>query len=165
MVMSTRFGRLWPIAIVTVLSIAGIWILHHAADATMYLWAIVLLSFGWAFVVPYLFGITAALDKAGQLAALGGTLSKIGLATGPLVGALLLKNGSFGLLINTGVLAMAVGIVAVAVPAFRLDRVCAKKGTHHCCPINIRQTRAVVEAKVLGVQEDRLAQVPKGHVA
>ena len=39
----------------------------------------------WGFVIPYLLGLAATFDKYGQMAALAGFVSKIGLASGPLI--------------------------------------------------------------------------------
>jgi hypothetical protein len=54
---------------------------------------------------------------------MGGFASKLGLATGPLVGGFLIVNNSYTLLIDVSVAILALSAVAALVPAALLDRV------------------------------------------
>ena len=47
------------------------------------------------------------------MAALGGFVSKVGLATGPLVGALLIIEYGFGLIINIASIALALAVLFI----------------------------------------------------
>ena len=76
----------------------------------------------WAFVIPYLLGMCAAFDKAGQMAALGGFASKMGLASGPAVAAILMTGDNYGLIINVAVVGLVLSTVLMAIPARLLDR-------------------------------------------
>ena len=68
--------------------------------ASIYFLANTVTGIAWAFVIPYILGLCASFDSHGQMAALAGFISKVGLATGPLVGALLIIEYGFGLIIN-----------------------------------------------------------------
>jgi hypothetical protein len=51
-------------------------------------------------VIPYILGLCASFDSHGQMAALAGFVSKVGLATGPLVGSLYILEYGFDLILN-----------------------------------------------------------------
>ena len=76
----------------------------------------------WAFIISYLLGMCAEFDATGQTAALGGFASKMGLASGPLVSAMLLGEDNYGLLINISIVAFVLFMVVVFVPAKALDK-------------------------------------------
>jgi len=66
--------------------------------------------------------MAAKFDTAGQMAALGGFASKMGLATGPLVaGYLLGDSGDYILLINVATVALVVVILVAFYPAKSLS--------------------------------------------
>ena len=113
----TRFGRLRPLLVAMVLTIAGNWALHFSADPTVFFIANCSIGITWAFVIPYLLGMTAEFDKAGQMAALGGFASKMGLASGPLAGGILLVEDNYALLINVAVIALIISMLASIMPA------------------------------------------------
>jgi predicted MFS family arabinose efflux permease len=121
-VMGVRFGRLWPVAAAMVLTLAGTWVFHLSHLPWVYLAANIGTSITWAFVIPYLLGMCAAFDKAGQMAALGGFFSKMGLASGPLLAALVVGGHRYGLVIDLSVAGLAVSAVAGIIPAVVLDR-------------------------------------------
>ena len=121
-VLSTKFGRLLPVVIATVLTIAGTWVLHYSDQVVFYWLANVGVAITWAFVISYLLGMCSAFDASGQMAALGGFASKMGLASGPFTAALIVGENNYGMVINLAVLALAVCIVAVILPASVLDR-------------------------------------------
>ena len=120
-VMGVRFGRFMPLLIALVLTVIGNWAFHFSASKEVYFIANCGTAITWAFVMPYLFGMTATFDKAGQMAALGGFASKMGLATGPFVGAYLLDGVSYDLLINVSVFMLAASAFAALGPASDLD--------------------------------------------
>jgi predicted MFS family arabinose efflux permease len=121
--MNTRFGRSAPLAIALVLTAAGFWALHYSGNATLFLLANCLMGVTWAFVIPYLLGLAADFDRTGQMAALGGFASKMGLASGPLVAGMLLgTNENYSVLINVGIAVLLASVVAGVIPALRQDR-------------------------------------------
>jgi hypothetical protein len=56
------------------------------------------------------------------MAALGGFASKMGLASGPLAGGLLLGDDNYALLINLACIGLALSMVASLIPARLKDR-------------------------------------------
>ena len=80
----------------------------------------------WSFVIPHLLGMCARCDLTGRASALGGFASKLGLATGPLVGALLLGADRYAALIDVATVGIFMCIVAMLIPAARLDRLDAR---------------------------------------
>ncbi|MDC2889211.1 hypothetical protein [Psychrosphaera algicola] len=69
----------------------------------------------------------AEFDKAGQYAAMGGFASKMGLASGPMVVALVIVNENYAGVINLA----AVGLIACAIVVFKPARLLDKK--HNPC--------------------------------
>lgn len=121
-VMGVRFGRFWPVMAGLALTLAGTWAFHFSQLPWIYLVANIGTAITWAFVIPYLLGMSAAFDRAGQMAALAGFFSKMGLASGPAMAAFVAGGGQYDGLINISVLGLALSGVAVAAPALLLDR-------------------------------------------
>ncbi len=121
-VLSTRFGRLLPVLIATVLTVAGTWILHYSEVKSIYWIANVGVGVTWAFVISYLLGLCSEFDATGQMAALGGFASKMGLASGPLAAAFLVGESNYGLMINVAAVALIGSMLAVVLPAYYLDK-------------------------------------------
>lgn len=126
--LSTRFGRMIPVGIAIVLTAIGIWILHYSDVksggwyTSVYWWSNVLVGVTWAFVISYLLGMCAEFDSTGQMAALGGFASKMGLASGPAVAAMVVGQNNYGLLINIAVIALFGCLLVMMIPARVLDR-------------------------------------------
>jgi hypothetical protein len=72
--------------------------------------------------MPYLLGLASVFDRTGRAAALGGFASKMGLASGPLLGALILRGDNFGLLINLSCVGIIACAAAALAPARAVDR-------------------------------------------
>jgi len=122
-VLHTRFGRTGPLVLAMLLTMAGFWILNYSEIANIYLLANCAMGVTWAFVIPYLLGLAAEFDETGQMAALGGFASKMGLASGPLVAGLLIGDTeNYGLLIVVGIAAMVASLLSCLVPSLRQDR-------------------------------------------
>ena len=118
----TRYGRTVPLAVARLMTMAATWALHYSESGTVYLLANCVIGVTWAFVMSYLLGLVAAFDQTGQMAALGGFASKMGLATGPMVGGMLLGDGNYALIINLAVIGLALSAVASLIPARLKDR-------------------------------------------
>jgi len=118
----TRFGRFIPLLIALILTVMGNAVFYWSGSAAIYAAANVGTSITWAFVIPYLLGMCAAFDRTGQTAAMAGFCSKMGLATGPLVGGVILGSENYVLLIAVSVLVLAASAVAALYPALMLDR-------------------------------------------
>lgn len=121
-VMGARFGRFWPVVAGLALTLVGTWAFHFSELPWVYLVANIGTAITWAFVIPYLLGMSAAFDKAGQMAALAGFFSKMGLASGPAMAAFVAAGGQYDGLINISVLGLALSGLASIAPALALDR-------------------------------------------
>ena len=121
-VFSTRFGRTYPLFIATTLTLLATIALHYSASRMIFWIANVLVGITWAFCIAYLLGICAEFDKEGKMAALGGFASKTGLASGPLVSAILLTSGEYAVLINVAAIALAGCLLVCLYPTQLLDK-------------------------------------------
>jgi DHA1 family inner membrane transport protein len=121
-VLYTRFGRTVPLASAMLVTIAATWALHFSSSGTVFLVANCVIGITWAFVMSYLLGLVSAFDQTGQMAALGGFASKMGLASGPLAGGLLIGDSNYGLLINLACVGLALSMAASLIPARLKDR-------------------------------------------
>jgi predicted MFS family arabinose efflux permease len=118
----TRFGRVRTLVVSLLLTAAGMWMLRGSASALVYAVANCGTSVTWAFVIPHLLAMCAKCDQTGRASALGGFASKMGLATGPFVGAMLLGPGHYELLVNVATAATLACLLVALLPAARLDR-------------------------------------------
>ncbi|MFT4928386.1 MAG: putative MFS family arabinose efflux permease [Phenylobacterium sp.] len=121
-VIGTKYGRALPLTVGILLTALCSWLLHFSESQDVYLYANIMIGVCWAFVLPYLFGICSELDRAGQLAALGGFASKMGLASGPMVGALMLGTDNYGVVINVAAIGLIICAVVVLKPSRLLDK-------------------------------------------
>ncbi len=121
-VFHTRYGRTVPLAGAMLMTMAATWALHYSTSGTVYLLANCVIGVTWAFVMSYLLGLVAAFDQTGQMAALGGFASKMGLATGPMIGGMLLGDNNYALIINLAIIGLALSAVASLIPARLKDR-------------------------------------------
>jgi len=126
--MSTKFGRLIPVGVAIVLTAFGIWLLNFSDikpggwETSVYWWSNVLVGITWAFVISYLLGMCSEFDSTGQMAALGGFASKMGLASGPAVAAMVVGQNNYALLINISIIALVGCLLVMILPARALDR-------------------------------------------
>ncbi|NOR36817.1 MAG: MFS transporter [Woeseiaceae bacterium] len=126
--LSTRFGRTVPVGIAIVLTAFSLWLLHFSDikpggwETSVYWWSNVLWGITWAFVISYLLGMCSEFDTTGQMAAMGGFASKMGLASGPAIAALMVGDNNYSLLINMSVVALILCLVVMIIPARVLDR-------------------------------------------
>jgi MFS family permease len=120
--LSIRFGRFKPLAAGILITVVGTFLLHWSGTPWLYALANCGVGITWAFVIPYLLGMCAAFDPSGQTAALGGFASKMGLASGPAVAALLMTGESYTLIINVAILGLVLCLLVMAMPALLLDR-------------------------------------------
>jgi len=121
-IIGTKYGRTIPLASSILITALCSWLLHFSDSEQVYLVANIIIGVTWAFALPYMFGICSELDKAGQLAALGGFASKLGLASGPMVGALILTNDQYNTVINVAVFALTFSAICILKPAKLLDK-------------------------------------------
>ena len=121
-ILSTKYGRTLPLTAGILLTVLGTWALHFSALPWVYWVANAGVGITWAFVIPYLLGLSAAFDETGQMAAFGGFSSKMGLASGPLAASFLIQTDNYAPLINVGIAALLLCCFLALFPALTLDR-------------------------------------------
>jgi len=119
--MAGRFNRTAPVAWVLALSFVGVMAFLQSGVAAVFIAANVITAIAWSFVIPYLFGMCADFDAAGQSATLAGFFSKMGLATGPAAAALILGQDNYALLIGVSAAGLVACSIAALGPARLLD--------------------------------------------
>lgn len=120
--LGVKFGRWKLMALAMVLTLIGTYALHWSDDPSVFVAANVGTSITWSFVISYLLGMSAEFDRTGRTAAMAGFASKMGLASGPFFGGMLIGESAYDLLINASVLLLFVSTVAMLAPAALLDR-------------------------------------------
>lgn len=121
-IFGVRFGRALPITIGLIISMAGTIAFHYSQSSTIYFLANAITGVMWAFLIPYLLGLATAFDEKGRTAALAGFVSKMGLASGPMVAAMLVGEGNFALILNVAVAGLILCAIAAYSPAKMLDQ-------------------------------------------
>jgi predicted MFS family arabinose efflux permease len=122
MMLAGKFGRVWPLVGVYLATMAGTWAYFGSEHASIYFIASMVTSITWAFAIPYIYGMSAEFDTAGQTTALAGFFSKLGLATGPALGAFILVSNNYALLIHAAVAGILLSGAAALLPAILSDR-------------------------------------------
>jgi len=117
-----KYKLLKPLILALIFSALGTCIFLFSDSQVIYLIANCVTGIAWAFCIPYLLTMSAKFDEAGQMAALGGFASKMGLASGPIVaGYVLATDGSYPLLIVMAAGAIIACLVIAFHPARDLD--------------------------------------------
>lgn len=110
-IIGTRFGRTIPLVIGISVAAIFTFLLHYSENVTIYFIANSVTGIAWGFTIPYILGLCASFDKHGQVAALAGFISKMGLATGPLIGSFFIIEYGFKFIINIAVFALFIAII------------------------------------------------------
>ncbi len=121
-VLSTRFGIFKPILGGMLVAIIGSWALLHSDVKSIWISANFITGITWNFCIAYLLGMCARFDQTGQTAVWGGFASKMGLASGPMLGSFLLVQNNYALLVWMAVILLVIATVASGIPAWRLDQ-------------------------------------------
>ncbi|MFN3521217.1 MAG: MFS transporter [Phenylobacterium sp.] len=117
-----RWGRLRPIALGVAATILGTLAFLRSDLAWVFVAANIVTAVVWAFVIPYLLGLCAAFDVGGRSATLAGFFSKLGLASGPALGGVLLNETHFPRLVAVAVIGLCASAALAWPPAGGLDR-------------------------------------------
>ena len=118
----SKHGRTIPLTFGLVLTIAGTWAFLHSDVRVIWITANLLIGMTWAFTIAYLLGLASSFDRHGQMAALGGFASKMGLASGPAVCAILLGEDNYPLIIWAAVIALVLCLACAWRPARLQDQ-------------------------------------------
>ena len=104
-IIGIKFGRTIPLCFGICTAAIFTYLLHYSDNVNNYFIANTMTGIAWGFTIPYLLGLCATFDKFGQMAALAGFISKLGLASGPLIGALFIMTQGFSFIINLATIA------------------------------------------------------------
>ncbi len=118
----SRFGYLKSVITGIVLTAIGIWALLYSDTPSIWIASNFLIGITWGFTISYLLGLASRFDASGQMAALGGFASKMGLASGPAVTAWLLGRDNYELIIMVATVVMLFSAVTVWMPARLQDQ-------------------------------------------
>ena len=121
-VLADRMGYFKSLVLGILLTAIGTWGFYYSDIHWVWIVANGLIGITWAYTIAYLLGLMSRFDTSGQMAALGGFASKMGLATGPAVAALLLGENNYSLIIGVAVAALVVSLLAIILPARVQDR-------------------------------------------
>lgn len=120
-----RFGRVLPLIVTALFQVGALLLLtrlgHYARPALAFFWINTVFQIFWSYVIPYFIIIFNDVDESGRFVAFYGTASHLMLAVGPYVGALLIEDGGYTLLLWFGVVTTAL-CYASFVSAARLSR-------------------------------------------
>jgi hypothetical protein len=119
---SDRLGYFKSLFAGILLTLIGTWGLYYSDIHWVWIAANCLIGITWAYTIAYLLGLMSRFDTTGQMAALGGFASKMGLASGPAVAAVLLGEDNYALIIGVAVAALFISMLAVIIPARIQDR-------------------------------------------
>ena len=123
MICGLKFGRFKLLLASMALTLIGTAVFHYSANPVAYMIANCGTGITWGFVIAYLLGMTAEFDKAGRASAFGGFISKLGLASGPMIaGWVLAGGGGYPALVNLAVAGLAISGLVMLWPARTLDR-------------------------------------------
>ena len=106
---STKFGRTLPLLFGFLIASVFTFLLNYSENIYIYFIANTVTGVTWGFVIPYLLGLAASFDKFGQMAALAGFISKVGLASGPLIASFLIIDFGFSAIINLATFGLLLG--------------------------------------------------------
>ncbi len=121
-VIGSRFGYLKSVLAGITLTALAIWALLYSNVPWIWIASNCMIGITWGFTISYLLGLASRFDATGQMAAMGGFASKMGLASGPVVTAMLLGEDNYKLIIIVAAVVMAISAVAVWLPATLQDR-------------------------------------------
>jgi len=93
--LGARVGRMGGLIFGVAVAISGLLIMISTVQFLPYVLGAAMISFAWAFCLPYIQGLMAALDPHGSAAALGSASSTIGGAIGPGLAALVVGTGVY----------------------------------------------------------------------
>lgn len=122
-VVSDRLGYARPLALGIVVTGIACWAYLYSDREWVWIAANFAIGVTWAFTIPYLLGLASRFDEHGQMAAMAGFASKMGLASGPALFAVLLGEDQYAVIIWASVVALALCFAAAGPPARGQDRV------------------------------------------
>ena len=121
-IIGSRFGYLKSLLAGIAFTALAIWALLYANIPWIWIASNCLIGITWGFTISYLLGLASRFDATGQMAAMGGFASKMGLASGPAVTALLLGEDNYELIIMVATVVMICTVLTMWLPSRIQDR-------------------------------------------
>jgi predicted MFS family arabinose efflux permease len=121
-IIGSKFGYLKSVLAGIAFTALAIWALLYSNVPWIWTASNCLIGITWGFTISYLLGLASRFDATGQMAAMGGFASKMGLASGPAITALLLGEDNYELVIMFATAVMIFTILTVWIPARIQDR-------------------------------------------
>ena len=118
----SRFGYLKSLLAGIAFTALALWALLYSNIPWIWVASNCLIGITWGFTISYLLGLASRFDVTGQMAAMGGFASKMGLASGPVVTAMLLGEDNYALIIMVATVVMVISAFTVWGPARLQDR-------------------------------------------
>ena len=117
---STRSGRWGPVCLGGVcMTVATALLL--LSNPIAFFGASIGFAVFFAITIPYLLGVASEMDNTGQMAAMGGFVNSLGLATGPAIAGILLGDAEHYRVLLFASAVLAASVVTVFAPARMLD--------------------------------------------
>ena len=121
-----RFGRILPLAVTAVFQVGSLLLLtrlgHYARAAAAFFWINTVFQIFWSYVIAYFIVIFNDVDASGRFVAFYGTTTHLMLAVGPYLGALLIEDGGYALLLWFGVVATTICYASFVISALLTGR-------------------------------------------
>ncbi len=118
----SKLGYLRPLLVGIVVTAVTIWALLYSNVHWIWIVSNCMVGITWAFTISYLLGLMSRFDVSGQMSALGGFASKMGLASGPMVTAFFLGEDDYARVIYISTALMFVTLATIWVPARMQDK-------------------------------------------
>ncbi len=125
--LGTSRGRLMPIIVGSVVSVAGRWLFIYSSTPEMVFLAGLLWGLGFYFVTPYQVGLLAEIDRSGRLAVAAGAAGNFGYGLGPAVAGRALESFDPAVFLYIVVGGTALSLILLLPLAFQVER----GGTSH----------------------------------
>jgi hypothetical protein len=116
-VVSDRMGYFRSLLAGILLTAISTWAYLYSNLPWVWIAANCVIGITWAYTIAYLLGLMSRFDTTGQMAALGGFASKMGLASGPVLAAVLLGESNYPLIVIAATLALIASLAAIVYPA------------------------------------------------
>lgn len=118
----SKLGYLRPLIAGILITAITIWALLYSDVPWIWIVSNCMVGISWAFTISYLLGLMSRFDATGQMSALGGFASKMGLASGPMATAFFLGENDYERVIYISTAIMFVTLFTIWLPARMQDQ-------------------------------------------
>lgn len=122
MLLGSRFGRAWPLALGLGSSAGALLLLNSFQAMTGFLAGVCLFNLLWNFSHPYLLGAQASFDSSGRQVSYATAMQMCGIAAGPTVAGWLLEDGSYADVILLSTVLMVLSLILIQAPVLKAAR-------------------------------------------